>query len=318
MTGSVDVIIVNWNAGRLLHRCLESVIAARHEDLRLQRVVVVDNASTDGSMHGVEGLAPFVKIIPNASNTGFAAACNQGARGSIADYVLFLNPDTEVLTDGLVQPLAFLDRPENGDVGIVGIQLVDDAGRVARTCARFPTTGRICATMLGLDRVLPSVFPPHFMLEWDHGDSREVDQVMGAFFLVRRALFETLGGFDERFFVYFEEVDLSLRARLMGWRTVYLSTARAVHFGSGQGRRPAQATRLFYSLRSRLFYAHKHFSRSSAAILTLSTLILEPFARIALAIAARSPGRFGDTLKAYGLLWRAISHDLVGRRRDVG
>ncbi len=135
-----DVIIVNWNAGRLLHRCLESVIAARHEDLRLQRVVVVDNASTDGSMHGVEGLAPFVKIIPNASNTGFAAACNQGARGSIADYVLFLNPDTEVLTDGLVQPLAFLDRPENGDVGIVGIQLVDDAGRREHAPASQPRT----------------------------------------------------------------------------------------------------------------------------------------------------------------------------------
>src|SRR5205823_7218964 len=134
-------------------------------------------------------------------------------------------------------------------IGIAGIQLLDADGRIARTCARFPTPGRFFSKMLGLDTILPAAFAPHFMVEWDHNHNREVDQVMGAFFLVRRSVFEALGGFDERFFVYFEEVDFSLRARKLGWRTFYLSVAQAYHWGSGPVTKPAQATRLFYSLR---------------------------------------------------------------------
>src|SRR5207245_5442374 len=133
-----------------------------------------------------------------------------------------------------------------------------------RTCARFPTPRRFLSSILGLDRALPAMFPPHFMVEWNHEESQEVDQVMGAFFLVRRSVFEALGGFDERFFVYFEEVDFSLRARKLGWRTFYLSVAQAYHLGSGLVTKPAQAARLFYSLRSRILYAYKHFNGLAA------------------------------------------------------
>src|SRR6185503_16033407 len=111
-----------------------------------------------------------------------------------------------------------------------------------RTCARFPTPGRFFAKMLGLDRILPGIFPSHFMTEWDHATNREVDQVMGAFFLVRRSAYEALAGFDERFFVYFEEVDFALRARARGWSTYYLTQARAYHEGGGSTKqiRPAR------------------------------------------------------------------------------
>ena len=85
----------------------------------------------------------------------------------------------------------------------------------------------------GLDRILPSWFPPHFLSEWAHDTIRSVDQVMGAFLMIRRPLFEALGGFDERFFVYFEDLDLSLRARELGWTSVYLATAQAFHRGQG-------------------------------------------------------------------------------------
>jgi len=144
------------------------------------------------------------------------------------------------------------------------------------------------------------------MVEWNHRQSREVDQVMGAFFLVRRSVFEALGGFDERFFVYFEEVDLSLRARALGCRTFYLSTVQAYHHGSGRVRKRMQATRLFYSLRSRILYAYKHFNPGTATLVTLGTLFVEPVSRLAVAIARRSPSQLAETLKAYALLWRAI------------
>jgi len=318
MVTSIDIVIVNWNAGPQLAHCLESIAAAARNGIRIRRIVVVDNGSFDGSLPTGEiaGLAPT--IIRNQRNRGFARACNQGAESSTADYLLFLNPDTRLLTNSLAEPVSFMERPENRRIGILGIQLLDSDGRIATTCARFPTPVRFFATMLGLDRVLPHVFPPHFMVEWDHKQSREVDQVMGAFFLVRRSVFECLGGFDERFFVYFEEVDLALRARTLGWSTFYLSTVQAYHHGSGRVKKRMQATRLFYSLRSRILYAHKHFNTWSATLVTLGTLLLEPVSRFLVAIARRSPSQLADTLKAYALLWRAVPGRLRLARRPDG
>src|SRR6266542_2147309 len=315
MASSIDIDIVNWNAGPQLFQCLESIAAARRNTVHLLRTVIVDNASTDGSISRTDTMGLPLTIIRNDRNRGFAMACNQGAKGSAAAYLLFLNPDTSLLTDSLAQPLAFMEQPENQHIGIVGIQILDTAGRIAPTCARFPTPGRFLAKMVGLDRGLPSVFPPHFMVEWDHRQSREVDQVMGAFFLIRRSVFEALGGFDERFFVYFEEVDLSLRARSLGWRTFYLSSVQAYHHGSGPVTKQATAARLFYSLRSRILYAHKHFNPGMATLVTLGTLFLEPVSRLLVALVRRSPSQLAETVKAYALLWRAITGRLV-RRSD--
>jgi len=164
--------------------------------------------------------------------------------------------------------------------------------------------------MVGLDRVLPKIFKSHFMTEWDHQASREVDQVMGAFFLVRRSVFEILGGFDERFFVYFEEVDLAVRARARGWRTFYLSEAQAYHKGGGTTHR-IKSTSLFYSLRSRMLYAYKHFGWWAGSGVTLGTLLLEPIARLTLA-ASRGPlEQFWATLGAYTMLWSAMPRTLM-------
>jgi GT2 family glycosyltransferase len=126
-----------------------------------------------------------------------------------------------------------MKQSENADVGICGIQLQDDSGHIARSCARFPSLRIFAMQALGLNTL------PWFrswgmhMLEWDHGKTREVDHVIGAFYLMRRALFESLGGFDERFFVYLEDLDFSLRARKAGWSSVYLATTQAFHAGGG-------------------------------------------------------------------------------------
>lgn len=295
---TVHVVIVNWNSGAQLRECLQSFAAVADDDVAA-RVTVIDNASTDGSSEGLEASMPLA-VVRNADNRGFGAACNQGAAGSEADFLLFLNPDTRLMPGSFAEPVRYLRAHENERVGIVGIQLVDADGRVARNTARAPTAWSMVGNSVGFDRLAPRLFPPHFVTEWAHDQTRTVDQVMGAFFLVRRSLFEALGGFDERFFVYYEDLDFSVRARAQGWRSVYLSTAQAFHRGQGTTE-GATARRTFYFCRSRILYARKHFGALGALAVTLATLALEPLARLAAA-----PRSAGDTLRAFAMLWRDL------------
>jgi GT2 family glycosyltransferase len=305
MFPTIRIVIVNWNAGLQLWDCLQSIVAANEEGFIVEQVVVVDNASTDGSASGLGDLDLPLHLICNGKNRGFGAACNQGARGSSADYLLFLNPDVRLFKNSLTRPLGFMEQPENEKVAIAGIQLSDASGRVARTCARFPTPGRFFSKMLGLDRLFPQRFPSHFMREWDHGETRFVDHVIGAFFLVRRSVFESLGSFDERFFVYLEDLDFSYRGHQMGWKSVYLATAQAYHAGGGTSNQ-IKARRLFYSLRSRILYGYKHFGFFSATLLMLGTILIEPFSRLVLAGMRWSLREAGQTVQAYGLLCCAL------------
>lgn len=302
---SLDIILVNWNSGSLLESCLESVAGADRHGFNLSRIVVVDNASDDGSAEDLEKLPLPITIIRNEKNRGFAAACNQGASDCKSDYLLFLNPDTRLFADSLNGTISFMERPESAKIGICGIQLVDEKGEVTRSCARFPKPLVFFSKMFGLDRFLPAEFPGHFMREWDHQEDREVDQVMGAFFLIRRGVFESLKGFDERFFVYFEDVDLSLRAHQTGWQSYYLAHFKAYHKGAGTSEQ-IKALRLFYSLRSRILFGFKHFGSVSAASLLLGTMLIEPFSRLVLATSRRSVIEIKETLAGYRLLWRSL------------
>jgi GT2 family glycosyltransferase len=300
---NLSIVIVNWNSGSLLRECLRSLPpAALPPGWEIESVVVVDNASTDGSARGLEAPGLPLRLIENADNLGFAAACNQGAAASRSEFVLFLNPDTRLFEDSLRVPVAWLADPAHAQVGIVGIPLVDASGAVARSCARFPRPRHFAAQACGIDRVVPAL--GHLMREWDHASTREVDQVIGAFFLTRRSLFDRLQGFDERFFVYFEEVDFALRARELGFASVFLTGTTAFHVGGGSTG-SVKGRRLFYSLRARTLYAKKHFSLAQRTWLWSVTLLMEPPAR---AIQALMRGRWrelSDIVEGYSLFWRS-------------
>jgi len=265
----------------------------------------VDNASSDGSVNGLQGLDLPLTVIQNAENRGYAVACNQGVFDSSADYLLFLNPDTRLFTNSLARPLSFMEHPSSQGIGIVGIQLVGDDKEIGRTCSNFPTTRSFFSRMLGLNRFFPQCFPSHFMSNWDHQESRVVDHVVGAFFLVRRSLFHKLGGFDERFFMYLEDLDFSLRAWQHGWHSYYLADVQAHHLGGGTSNQ-IKATRLFYALRSRILYGYKNFGWCSATALMMGTLFLEPLARSVLGIARRSGKDIRETFRGYSMLWSSI------------
>jgi GT2 family glycosyltransferase len=299
---SVQVVIVNWNSGRQLAECLASFAAVTDNRAKVTCIKIVDNASRDGSCDSPAAGGLPVTVIRNPENRGFATACNQGALGADAQFLLFLNPDTRLMPGALERPAAYLQEDENRTVGIVGIRLVDTDGHVARNTARMPTPWSMFGNSIGLDRLMPSVFPPHFVAEWPHDETRAVDQVMGAFMLVRRTLFEELGGFDERFFVYFEDLDFAARARERGFASVYLATAQAFHRGQGTTER-AIGTRTYLFCRSRILFAQKYFSKAGALLVIAATLLLEPFARALKVLVSRRSGTLRDVAHAYARLW---------------
>jgi GT2 family glycosyltransferase len=228
--------------------------------------------------------------------------------------LLFLNPDVELRSGCLEQPARFLAHAANETVGIVGIQLLDAEGVVLRSCARLPTVWSLLGHSLALDRLMPSVFPPHFLLEWDHRETRPVDQVMGAFYLVRRSLFDALGGFDERFFVYFEDLDFAVRSRKQGLASVYLATAQVFHLGCGTTHN-IKARRLFYSARSRILYSLKHFGIGGATAVAAVALLLEPIMRLAAASASLRLINIKDVACGFGMLWADLPNIISTHRQ---
>ncbi len=307
---SIDIVIVNWNSGDLLAQCLTSIEDSSAHSKIDTNIIVVDNASNDGSANRYRG-ARAITLIENASNEGFGRACNQGAAAGKADYILFFNPDaclipaTNGSLNGLEKACAFLQSPAGSDFGVCGVQLIDEAGHIARSCARFPSSRHFFNDAMGLSRFSPERFPGVHLSGWDHSRSCAVDHVIGAFYLVRRCAFEQVSGFDENFFVYLEDLDLSARLHHAGFNSYYLATAQAYHVGGGVSQQ-IKARRLFYALRSQLIYAHKHFSQLSIAGTYLSIMIGGLIARAVFTLAKRDIAGLKQLAQGYQLLWRWV------------
>ena len=314
----IDIVFVNWNAGKLLQDAVASII--KYHSGLVSSTIIVDNNSSDNSITLVEELGtdfPFeLKIIKNNTNNGFGAACNQGAAAGSAKYILFLNPDAQLFEHSLTVPYNYMERPENQGVGICGIQLIEEDGHVARSCTRFPSLKTFTVNALGLNKLPFSTFKSMHMHmgDWDHLSTREVDQVIGAFYFMRRNLFEQLRGFDERFFVYFEDLDLAYRTKQAGYKSVYLADTQAFHAGGGTSSQ-VKATRLFYSLRSRMLYAFKHFSKPAAWAVFLCTMIWEPVVRVIIALLKGSTADAKNTVEGYKMLWSRASDINQGKGR---
>jgi hypothetical protein len=210
---TVSVIIVNWNAGPALGACLASVTAERAPE---REIVLVDNASSDGSAPAAAERYPEVRLIDTGANLGFAVGANRGAAAARGDVLVFLNPDARLLPGALgTLTDALLLVPA---AGIAGGALVDERGRWQPAWARFdPLAHLLLDTTLGR---LGSRL---------RGATHRVDWVYGTFMAVRRDLFQQLGGFDARYFLYGEDVDLCYRAARLGARTIHVPAARAVH-----------------------------------------------------------------------------------------
>lgn len=300
-----DIVIVNWNSGHFLEKCVRSVFTGSNAKY-INNVIIIDNSSHDNSAAFVNSL-DRVQLIRNEKNYGFAKACNQGFKLCAAQYVLLLNPDACLLDDTLAKGIEFLEG--RNDVDIMGSQLIDDNGHISPSCSRFPTPLHIFFDASGLSKIAPSIFTPAtIMTDWDHTESRFTDQVMGAFMLMRKSIFDKLGYFDERFFVYYEEVDFCKRLSLVNGKTFYNVSVKAVHFGEGTTSK-VKAYRLFLSLRSRLLYAKKYFSITGYLLVWISTFFIEPIARSIFLLLKLNPGEIPA-------VWRALRMMITGQNPE--
>jgi GT2 family glycosyltransferase len=307
----VDVVIVSWNDSGRLAVCLQSISQLERRGFALGDIAVVDNGSrTPLACDAPAGLA--VTVIENDRNRGFAPACNQGAARGRGDYLLFLNPDTRLHPRSLDHAVGAIDEEPGASIGLVGFRLIDAQGVTQRTSGRFPGFRTIVNQTLGLTRVAPDHFRGIRLCEWSHDETREVDFVCGAALLVSRPLFEALGGFDERLFLYLEDADLALRARRLGWRARFCAEATVEHAG-GWSSGSTRSWRLAHSWRSRLIYSWTHLGAARALAVLSVIVIPAPVARITEAVTERSWRTVAESVRAWFTLWRLLLHDVRTR-----
>lgn len=224
-----SVIIVNWNTKDLLRNCLRSVYE-RGGDVDFE-VIVIDNASTDGSAEIVKKGFPQVTLIENSQNRGFAAANNQGIAEAQGRYALLLNSDTVILDKAIQETVSFADA--HPEAAVVGCRILNPDRTLQPSCFMFPSILNMLLSSTYLYKLFPKsrFFGRERMTWWGRNDIREVDVVTGCFMLVRREAIEQVGMMDEAFFIYGEETDWCYRYKHAGWKVMFTPCAEIIHLG---------------------------------------------------------------------------------------
>lgn len=226
----LSIVIVTWNAEKLLKRCLDSIYA-ESKNIALE-VWVIDNNSEDETRKMIKERFPEVKLIANSGNPGFAKANNQAIKKTRGDFILILNPDILIQNRAIEKALFYAKK--HPDLGMVGVRLTDKDGHPQLTAGRkLPSIwGEICLNILRSPFPQSKMFGSYTMGWWDHKSRREVEAICGAFMLMPANLLKRLGGFDESFFMYGEDVDLCFRTKKSGKKIMYLGDIPIIHFGA--------------------------------------------------------------------------------------
>ncbi len=234
----LSIIILSYNTKDLLRKCLRSVKKAKRNGLVLQ-VIVVDNASRDGSPKMVEKEFPWVELIASRINLGYAGGNNLGLKRSGGDYILFLNSDVEIKKDALVQIVEFLDNDKT--VGAITPRVDLYVGGMDPDCHRgFPTPWASLTYFLGLERVFPKskIFGKYHMGYMDFNRPHEIDAGFGTFMIVRKEVVDQVGVWDEKYFFYGEDLDFFYRIKKSGWKVMFYPRVLALHHkGASSGLR---------------------------------------------------------------------------------
>lgn len=268
----LSIIIVNYNTCDLLRDCLDTVYASEG-DFEYE-VIVVDNCSPDGSVAMVKQDFPQAELIANEVNRGYAYANNLGMRQARGDYVLLLNPDTVLPPNALKDMITFMK--EHPDAGVAGPKLVLADGSLDLACRRsFPTLDVALYRLLGLSKRYPNSprYNRYNLGYLDPNQVAEVDSVVGAFMLIRRKALDQTGFFDERFFMYAEDIDLCYRIKVdCGWKIYYNPAVVVTHYKSqATTKRWAPMTIQFY--RAMWLFHQKHYARHTFFLLNWATVL---------------------------------------------
>jgi O-antigen biosynthesis protein len=262
----LSVIIVNYNVKYFLEQCLYSVQKAC---LHIHaEIIVTDNNSTDGSREYLEQNFPSVNFIWNTGNTGFAKANNQALEKAKGDFILFLNPDTILSEDSIEKCLHFFTTNQN--IGAIGIHMIDGSGNFLKESKRaFPSPLTSLFKLSGLSSLFPrsGTFAKYHLGHLSEKENHEVDVLAGAFMMIPKKVLDEIGNFDERFFMYGEDVDLSYRIQKAGYKNYYFAESTIIHFkGESTKRGSLNYVRFFYKAMS--LFVKKHYSGSKAGLFT--------------------------------------------------
>lgn len=256
----LSVVIVNYNVKCFLEQCLRSLLAS---DISSQmEILVVDNHSSDGSKEYFNGKFPSVTFIWNTENVGYAKANNQAIKKSSGEYILLLNPDTIVGEHVLSNVAKFMDN--NADTGIVGVKMINGYGKFLPESKRgFPNPWVSFCKVFGLSKLFPKsrFFSGYHLLFLDENKTHQVDILCGAFMMMRNETLNAIGLLDERFFMYGEDIDLSYRFTLAGYRNYYIPE-KIIHYkGESTKKQSMQYVKIFYQ--AMYLFFKKHYPRRS-------------------------------------------------------
>lgn len=313
----ISAIIVSYNTRQMTLECLRTLYA----DLQgiAAEVFVVDNASADESAAAVREAFPQARVIANERNAGFGAANNQAMREARGKYFLLLNSDAFVEQGAVATLVEYLERKPK--VGVVGPRLVNADGSLQVSCFPFPSPARAWLENLWVPKMLPPASPLGDYRKWAHDSERRVDWVVGACMLVRREMYEEVGGFDERFFMYAEESDWQRRMRDARWEIAFTPAARVKHLGgaSGAAEKPRINQHFFQSLD---YYEIKHHGLGGLialrAAMVLGGMLRLPLWAGVLALAPRRRVKAAAKIRLLSwLCMRQATHWAIGGAKEA-
>ena len=300
-----SIIIVNWNVRDLLERCLESI--QRSAAGMAHEIIVVDNASQDGSAEMVRERFPRAIVLENPSNLGFSKGNNQALAWSAAPYLLLLNPDAEIQGDGL--PLMTRYMETHPEVGVLGPQLLNPDGTVQSSRRQFPTLATAFLESTVLQQWWPDnkALRAYYMRDTSDDETQDIDWGVGACLTVRRKITEQIGLLDETFFMYSEEMDWCYRIKQAGWGIVYLPAAEVTHYG-GQSSKQVIAAQHIHFQRSKIRFFRKHWG-ALAGTLVRGFLLLNYLYQLVMeslkwAVGHKRPLR-AERIRAYSQVLRS-------------
>jgi len=263
----LSIIIVNYNVEHFLEQCLHSVFKAA-ANIPLE-VTVVDNSSVDGSVMMLQKKFPQVKLIVNEKNVGFSAANNQGIKEAKGEYVLLLNPDTVVQEDTFEKSIKFMD--ERKEAGALGVMMLDGKGNFLPESKRgLPTPSVAFYKVFGFAALFPGskTFGKYHLGYLDKNKTHEVDVLAGAFMLIRKSVLDKTGLLDETFFMYGEDIDLSYRITLAGYKNYYFPETRIIHY-KGESTKKSSVNYVLVFYNAMAIFAKKHFAKDQAKLFSL-------------------------------------------------
>ncbi|MBW7867722.1 MAG: glycosyltransferase [Brumimicrobium sp.] len=260
----ISIVIVNYNVEYFLEQCLNSVYIALKDVTG--EVFVVDNNSIDGSVDMVRNKFPQTKLIENKFNAGFSKANNQAILQAKGDYILLLNPDTVVEEDTFIKCIKFMD--EHPDAGGLGVRMIDGKGQFLPESKRgLPTPSVAFYKIFGLSRIFPKskLFGRYHLGYLDEFETNEIEILAGAFMLMRKETLDKVGLLDEDFFMYGEDIDLSYRITLGGYKNYYFPKTQIIHY-KGESTKKSSINYVFVFYNAMVIFAEKHFSKKNAKL----------------------------------------------------